>query len=85
MNLAIRKKRFIEKFQTIGEEEKIARLEALLSKEINSEQPVAHTISGKELTSASYINRNQQALDSYYKGNTKTTPELLKKYGLGER
>jgi len=85
MDLVTRKKLFIEEFEKISEEEKIARFEALLSKEINDEQPVANTINGNGITSASYKKRNQQALNSYQKGNIKTSQEMLKKYGFFER
>lgn len=46
-----------------------------LSKEI-----VAYSIDGKPISKKEYIIRNEQAVNSYKKGNFKTQEELLNKY-----
>lgn len=46
----------------------------------SSEEIVAYSIDGKAISKKEYIKRNEQAVNSYKKGNFKTQEELLNKY-----
>jgi hypothetical protein len=46
----------------------------------SSEEIVAYSIDGKAISKKEYIKRNEQAVNSYKKGNFKTQEQLLNKY-----
>ena len=57
------------------------RRENYLAGKLNSlEEIVAFSIDGKPISKKEYIKRNEQAVDSYKKGNYKTQKEILEKY-----
>jgi hypothetical protein len=80
MDLATRKHKFIEQFEKIKDANLIDRFETFLKKELKQKEIVVYTIDGKPISEREYIKRNEQAVESFKKGNFKTKNELLKKY-----
>lgn len=58
----------------------VENLKDVYSSKKISEEIVAFTIDGKPISKEAYIKRNEQAVDSFKKGNFKTQKEILEKY-----
>jgi len=81
MDLAARKDKFVEQFMKIVSIEKIKHFEELMRVEnSNDRKVVAYTFDGNPVTQKQYIQNNQDAVDSFKKGEYKTQAEIRKKY-----
>ena len=77
MNIAERKKLFIEKFQRISNEAQLIQLEELLNSQMHETKSyVAYTTKGEGFTEQAYINRVEEAEASINKGESITHEEM---------